>query len=75
MTKPLPLLHVQEAAAVLGVCRKTLSNWIRKGLISKIPGTSYISRAELERFLEAPRPPERGKRGRYNLKGKKGERK
>ncbi|MBE3063734.1 MAG: helix-turn-helix domain-containing protein [Spirochaetes bacterium] len=69
-----PLLRVREAAERLGVCRKTLSKWIARGLLRKIPGSDFITVREVERFLEepsGPKTPEQRRRGRYKVGGRK----
>jgi hypothetical protein len=68
------LMRVGEAAAYLGVCINTMSKLISRGLIHKVPGTSFITRLEVERFLEEhsrPKTPEQRRRGRYRVGGKK----
>jgi hypothetical protein len=68
------LLRVHEVAAYLERSTKTISRWIALGLLHKIPGTSFIARMEVERFLQDGGAPQAhgGKRGRYNLRGKAG---
>ena len=71
-----PLLRVHEAAAFLGVCPNTLWKWIARGLIQKIPDSNFITRLELDRFLEEhsrPRTPEERRRGPYRVNGRKPE--
>jgi hypothetical protein len=67
-TERKPLMRIGEARKVLGVCSNTMSRWIAAGLIRKIPGTCFITGAELERFLgevSKPKTPEQRRRGPY----------
>ena len=65
-----PLLRIGEAAKYLGVCINTMSKWISEGKVRKIPGSSFITRLEIERFLEEysrPKTPEQRRRGPYRM--------
>jgi hypothetical protein len=61
------VLRIGEVAEYIGVSRKTLSRWIAAGTVRKIPGSSFISAREIERFLGesgSPRRPSKGSAGR-----------
>jgi hypothetical protein len=67
-----PLMHIGEAALCLGIGRGTMSKWIAKGKIQKIPDTQYITTLEIVRFLEdnsrSSKPMHGpGSRGPYNV--------
>lgn len=63
-----PLVTRGEAAEYLGVHPNTITRWINRGLIEKIPGTQRMRASEIQRFagvLSEPKTPEQRKRGRY----------
>ena len=47
------LLNIEEAKNVLKVSRKTISNWINKGVMesSKVRGRVLIRRSEIDRLI------------------------
>ena len=63
------LVSIKDARVLLGgIHPNTMSEWIKRGLIKKIPGTYFIARAEIARFIEEmskPKTPEQRRRGRY----------
>ena len=61
MVKEELLLTYVEAAELLGVKKHKIHNSVYKGKLSKVRGTNYISRADLERFGIST------SRGRYRL--------
>jgi len=66
MVKEKLLLTYTEAAELLGVKKHKIHNWVYMGMISKVRGTNYISRAGLERFAmvkDEPKSPEERRRG------------
>jgi len=67
-TEPL-IVKVGDAAQMLGAPVKTVYYWLYIGKLSKVDGTNYIARAEIERFAgerNGPQRPEEKRRGRYN---------
>ncbi|WP_421921163.1 helix-turn-helix domain-containing protein [Marinifilum sp.] len=53
-----PYLNTAEALSYLKVCRKTLHNWIGKGIITayKIGNTNRFKRTELDAALRPVKP-------------------
>ncbi len=49
------ILNIEEAKNVLKVSRKTISNWINKGVMesSKVKGRVLIRRSEIDRLINA----------------------
>ena len=63
-----PLIKICEVRRFLKISKNTMYRYIAEGKIRKIPGTKYITRVEVERFIgvfTTPKTPEKRRRGRY----------
>jgi excisionase family DNA binding protein len=54
------LIALNDVAAVLGVCRATVYNFLIRGTLRgvKVGGSTKVKRSELQRFLETLPAPE-----------------